>query len=29
MTTTTNPPAADERIARLSTASVRKVLEPE
>ena len=29
MTTTTHPPAADERIARLSTASVRKVLEPE
>jgi predicted metal-dependent hydrolase len=29
MTTTTTPPAADERIARLSTASVRKVLEPE
>jgi hypothetical protein len=24
-----NPPAADDRIARLSTASVRKVLEPE
>ena len=29
MTTTTTPPATDERISRLSTASVRKVLEPE
>src|SRR4029453_12240455 len=29
MTTTATPPNADERIARLSTASVRKVLEPE
>jgi P-aminobenzoate N-oxygenase AurF len=29
MTTTQTPPAADERIARLSAASVRKVLEPE
>src|SRR5207253_11169160 len=29
MTTTMKPPAADDRIARLSTASVRKVLEPE
>ena len=29
MTTTIKPPAADDRIARLSTASVRKVLEPE
>ena len=29
MTTTMTPPAADDRIARLSTASVRKVLEPE
>ncbi|MGH9012633.1 MAG: diiron oxygenase [Acidimicrobiia bacterium] len=27
--TTTAPPAPDERVARLSTASVRKVLEPE
>jgi hypothetical protein len=28
-TTTTTPPTADDRVARLSTASVRKVLEPE
>jgi hypothetical protein len=29
MTTTTAPPTPDERVTRLSTASVRKVLEPE
>ena len=29
MTTTTAPPTPDDRVARLSTASVRKVLEPE